>query len=122
MSISTAYAATGDNVAQPMYLYLSGITADLSIDEITGVATCSGTMLSSKYYPVKIVVNLQQYANGFWNTIRTWSSTGNRAVSCSGSYAVYSGYTYRTFVTAYIYDADGNFIESGTKSRTVFFP
>lgn len=113
-------AATVDPI-QPRFNYINTVYAELSIDELIGVATCSGVMSSRYAKPVKIIVRLQQYRDGSWVTLRTWSATGTIGASYNGQYAVSSGYTYRASVTAYVYDADGGILETATATDSYYY-
>ena len=93
------------------------VTAYLDIN-LLGVATCEGSATARALVDVKVTVRLQQLTDTGWSTIKTWSATNEGCSSASGKYAVYSGYTYRTTVSAYVYDEDGNIIETGSASDT----
>lgn len=120
-AVLPASAATINDVA-PCYVYISSIYARITIDESTGIATCVGEVNAKKMLPVEVVVQLQQLKNGTWQTLATWTNAGTYLAGESGSYAVASGYTYRTKVTGFIYDSDGNLVESGSGTDQVTYP
>ncbi|MHB8063750.1 MAG: hypothetical protein ACYDG2_14135 [Ruminiclostridium sp.] len=67
---------------------------------IVDAETLAGSNASSVY----VSANLQQYKNGSWSTVKSWSSTQNGSyVSLSQTWYVTSGYTYRlvTYHTTY---------------------
>lgn len=120
-TVSPVYAAPPaetESTIQPRWSYLDTVTAYLDIN-ILGVATCEGSATARALVDVKVTVRLQQLTDTGWSTIKTWSATNEGCSSASGKYAVYSGYTYRTTVSAYVYDEDGNIIETGSASDTV---
>lgn len=112
-----ASAAVADNMVQPRWSYLNSVTAYLNINFL-GIATCEGTATARVGETVEVTVRLQQLKDTGWATIKTWTSTGTGTAAASGNYAVYSGYTYRTSVTGYVYDSDGNLLETGTATDT----
>lgn len=114
-------AATKDTI-QPRYTYINSVYAALSIDQSTGITTCTGSVTAKKNYPVEVVVRLQQDMGSYWYTLESWSTTGTISASLTENYAVYKGYEYRVYVTGYVYDSDGNIIESASGTHTVNYP
>lgn len=107
---------------EPRFVAINTIYSLLQIDESSGIATCVGEVRAKDMVPVEVVVQLQQLEDGMWNTLYTWSNTGTLFASKSGNYCVPRGYTYRTRVTAFVYDNDGNIVESGSGSHQVDYP
>ena len=107
---------------EPRFVAINSIYALLKIEESSGIATCVGEVCAKEMVPVEVVVQLQRLEDGMWNTLYTWSDTGTLFASMSGNYCVPRGYTYRTRVTAFVYDSDGNIIESGSGSHQVNYP
>ena len=119
MAVS-ASATTVDNAVQPRWTYLNSVYANLDINWL-GVATCEGRATAGDLVTVEVIVRLQQLKDTGWATIKSWTSTGTLTASASGSYAVYSGYTYRVSVTGYVYDSNGNLVETGTATDTFVY-
>lgn len=118
-------AATMDSLTgtvEPRFTAINSIYSLLQIDEKLGIATCVGEMQAKEMVPVKVIVQLQRLENGVWNTLQTWSNTGTFYATKAGSYAIARGYTYRTKTIAFVYDNDGNIVESGSGSHQVDFP
>lgn len=113
-------ATTGDNTVQPRWTYLDSVYAHLDINWL-GVASCEGRATAGDFVTVKVVVRLQQLQDTGWATIKSWTATDTQTVGTSGTYAVYSGYTYRVSVTGYIYDSNGNLVEAGTATDTFVY-
>lgn len=109
----SASAAVKEEI-EPLYDNINTIYACISIDESTGIATCMGSITAKNTYPVEVDVRLQQYYDGSWHTLKTWSNTGTMYCASSHKYAVYSGYTYRVYVTGYVYNSSGVIIESAS--------
>ena len=99
-------AATKDEV-ELMYTYINSVYACLTIDETLGIATCTGSVNAKNITPVKVIVRLQRYENGIWQTVKSWVETGTAAVSNTNRYAIYRGYSYRVYVTGYVYNSYG---------------
>lgn len=106
---------------EPMYDYVNLVYARLEIGEDWGMTTCTGTITAKQLLPVKVIVRLQKL-DGYWQTIKSWSATGTGSASHTGNYAVYSGYTYRVSVIGYVYDSNGNIIETATVAHVVDYP
>lgn len=115
-----AQAAVAETV-QPRYTYIKTVTADLSINRTTGVATCEGKITAFDTNPVKVVVHLQVYQDGRWQTLLQREQTGTGSAYLSRTYTVSSGYTYRCYVIGYVYDSNGVMKEAGTDSQTFTF-
>lgn len=114
LCIAMPVAATNMGGAiQPRYTYIDLLRADLQISSL-GVASCEGTVLLKTDDAVKIVIRLQELDGANWMTIKKWEITGSGSISGTGDYAVYSGSSYRVHVTVYVYDAQGNILESDT--------
>lgn len=90
--------------------YINRVISVLNIDAY-GVANATGTATTKNNDTISVVVNLQQFKSNQWITIKTWNGSGTKLCTVSGSYAVYSGYDYRTETIAKVYDDNGNKIE-----------
>ena len=120
ISIS-AHAAIQDEI-MPRYDKISTISANLTINENTGIATCTGKITAKNTYDVSVLMTLEIKENGNWRVLRSWSSSGVLSATASHYYAVYSGYEYRVGVTGYVLDSNGNYIESGYVEKTLYYP
>lgn len=106
----------------PLYTYVNSVYASLTIDTTWGIATCTGGVSAKTNHPVMVDVSLQKNTGTYWQTIQTWSATGDWDADISRSYAVYSGYQYRVLTTGYIYDNAGRILESASTTHTVNYP
>ena len=95
----------------PRYNYTRSIYADIEIDTMWGVATCTGKVIADGVVPVKLLLHLQVYRNGGWETVKTWESTGNYSAHLSKVYAIYKGYEYRTYCVGYVYNSNNAIVE-----------
>ena len=113
MLLSVGYSLAEGNSASPRYTYTASASAGLDISG--GVATVDGAITPWDAMETMVQVRLQQQINGEWKTIQTW--TGHRSAGTSdagGTKSVDYGYNYRTYVKGYVYDGNGNLLESVT--------
>ena len=122
MSYTVSVSAAVMDGVQPRYTYVLDVQAIPSINESTGIASCSGSITTRNTYPVKVDVHLQMQENTGWTTLKTWSSTGTLAATVAKAWAVYSGHNYRVLVVGFVYDSNGNIIESASVYHTVYYP
>ena len=96
---------------QLYYTHTASITAELKITG--GTASCYGEIQpKSGVSSSSITVELQQYKNGKWIPLGSWSGK----TSAKGSKSVASGYKYKVIVTGKMMDAKGKVLETVTKS------
>jgi hypothetical protein len=76
-----------------------------------GKASISVYLTARNVDHVKIDSSLQQFKNGNWLTIKSWTNTSaGTYVGVSGSYYVPKGYQYRMISSGFVYKS-GNLIE-----------
>lgn len=113
----TALAAGEENPIDPdpiePYTGMASATAALSINSTTGVATCACGVSLYNGYTADVYMTLQKKVNGTWDPYCGWYNSGSSPVSMSETCSVDYGYQYRTYVRALIYDANGNYVETG---------
>ena len=121
--LSAAFPITANATSQPTprYSHISSLAGDISISS-SAVASCYGCVTASQYLPVKVVVELQIYRGGEWVTEKTWTSTGMAAAGISETYNLAYGNNYRVEVTGYVYDNNGNLLESATDYDAQYCP
>lgn len=122
LAVPSLAAVPEDTVVSPLYTYIQTATANLSIDESTGIATCKASCYSVKGYTVEIICELQQYNDSTWTTLKTWTASGSRFASVNEIWAVFSGYTYRVYATYRIRDTAGSLLESITGTDSYVYP
>lgn len=121
MCVMPALAAEG-NTVQPLYNNISSIIVGLDIDKSAGSAYAGGAVSAYYQVPVEVLVQLQIYKNGIWQTLRSWSNSGTGDAYAGGYYTVESGYNYRTKVTGSICNDLGIPIESESEVKEVYYP
>ena len=104
------------------FSHISNIYSSLEITESTGKAKCQGTIIAKENLPVNLICKLQRLKNGVWETIKFWNEFGTGAKNIEKVYYVMSGYTYRVYVTGYVYDSDGTCVESASTQYSVVYP
>ena len=118
-----ALAAVPESAAvSPRYAYIQTNNVNLTINQNTGVATCTSSCYATSGYTIKIECKLQRYTGSSWITLKVWTASADRYASLSGTYTVASGYTYRVYTTFRIYNSAGTLLETGTNSKSVTFP
>ena len=103
------------------YDHINTVTANLSISGFWGIASCDGSITARGDYPVYVEVYLQQHTEDGWETLQVWTSEDQMHTDAGGKYAVASGYQYRTYVIGYVYDSDGEVIDSATAKYAVTY-
>lgn len=118
--LTVGITATAIDIPSPCYDGTTRISASLTISS-TGRANCNGTIvLSSSSYSSDLTMKLQRSTGSGWSTVYTWNK--DDASTISGSRYVTSGYYYRVVVSANVYDASGNYIESpSATSSSVYY-
>lgn len=102
----------------PCFSYISSVSASLTINESTGVARCYARCSTSKSnVTITIIGTLQQYRSEKWNYVASWSKSGSPTVILDEQCTVSRGYQYRFVVYFYIYDTNGNLLESTSLIR-----
>lgn len=101
----------------PCFQYIHSTAVIFLVDE-NGIACCTARCIADSDVTIKIIGTLQQYKNGAWSTLATWSTSGSRLVTLDKQRAVYSGYKYRFTGKFYIYDSEGSLLESDSITRT----
>ncbi len=95
------------------YSYITMLSGGLSIDS-NGLATCSGLVIPSKSTTRTVLtVTLEQYNNGSWAGIESWTNSGLgiASISKTGKRYVDRG-KYRVVVNAKVYDSfSGSLLE-----------
>lgn len=117
-----ASAAVKDDTAEPQYNQIYSVKSALSIDSAQGIATCAGVISAKTGYAVRLYIRLQMYKDGDWQLVHSWMASGTAYLSLVKDCAIVSGYQYRTYVIGYVYDADGNLLESASAIHTVNYP
>lgn len=106
----------------PRYTNINSITADIDIANISGIATCTASFLAKDQVSnIKLVATLYHLVDGNWYAVKSWSTSKIGTASITGYYAVPRGNTYKLCAYGYIYDSNGNMLESATTSESFIY-
>ncbi|MFZ7131910.1 MAG: hypothetical protein ACOWWR_06090 [Eubacteriales bacterium] len=100
-----------DAELQPMFTYIDTFYSIFDVSS-GGIATINVYLSSSNADRTKISAKIQQYYNGRWYDIKTWTKTSyTSSCSLNKSYSIVSGFTYRLVSYGYVYN-NGSLLES----------
>ena len=103
-SVASSSKVNDDIGVSPMFTYIIDAETQIFINS-SGKATVETYLTgNNQVTSTRAIINLQQYKNGRWTTIKTWNeSSSTRILNFSSTYYVTSGYSYRvqSTVTAY---------------------
>lgn len=112
---------TSEEVPTPYWSHIDKMTASLDISDF-GIAKSAGSIVSISGESVDVKVKLQQFKDSKWVTLYTWEDEGISLATIDGSRAIAKGYSYRTYVTGSVYDANGKCLESvSVESNSEFY-
>lgn len=112
---------TSKEVPTPYWSHVDKMSVGLQISD-DGIATASGGIVSISGDSVDLTVKLQQFKDSKWVTLYTWEDEGIAIAATDGSRALAKGYSYRTYVTGRVLDANGKCLESvSVESASQFY-
>ena len=98
-------------VVTPCFTYIAIFATGYDISS-TGKAIVDVYLTARNVDSVKVEAYLQQYKNGSWTTIKSWSNTETGTdAGLGGIYYVAQGYQYRVISYGYVYKS-GSLVES----------
>lgn len=112
--INIPVAHESDSIS-PYMSYIARAYCNLYIDS-SGIATVKATVIGYQGITTKTTIDasLQQYRNGNWTTLCTFSApVGTIDTNLTGTYGVSRGYSYRVQATVNAYNS------SSVETRTV---
>ena len=121
-SLCTVFACA-ENVGVLRYSHIDFLSANLQMGAL-GRTTCFSYVELT--YPADtgyLYMYLQRLVNGTWENVRSyWLATGSDYVAQEQYYYVTSGYYYRVYAVATVYDQNGALVESASIiSNTVYY-
>lgn len=108
-------SADATGVMVPQFVGITFLNVNLTMSA-QGCASATGFVRpSSSSYSSYLTLSIQRLTSTGWVTIKSWSGSaaGSSGVNLSGYYYVTSG-TYRSCVTAYIYNSSSVLIDNAT--------
>lgn len=116
------FASAAEINLQPRYTTVTYFYATLSIPPSGQSKIQGGVSLTNLSYTVNLTMELQQWRNASWATIKSWTTRGKDHVVIDENWSVVLGYKYRIHATATVYDQNGKVLERATKnSATVTY-
>jgi len=116
--------AAEQTAVQPRWVDIYSFSIDLDISS-GGTATCStGVSTTTQTNTINMTMELEQYDsdNGRWVVIKSWTGSYGPNADMTKYRAVASGYYYRVYVGATVYDANGNAVETvGRYSTSIYY-
>lgn len=92
------------NTVKPMWTEIAEFTNGFNISS-TGKATIESILYAFDVDEIQIDAKLQQYKNGSWITIKSWTSNSYDIYCTIGEiWYVMSGYSYRLVSTGMVYE------------------
>jgi len=102
----------------PFFIAITRATNKLSLNS-GGCLTCYADTCTQYGYGSGVTIELQQYTNDGWRTIKTWTSSSNSNASIlEKDWYVAKGYSYQ-LKTTHTALSNGNVIESFTKYSNI---
>ena len=110
IGLTTVFAAGGENAGiMPHWTDVSTISSRMEVDK-WGIATISASgqsSITSSADSVELIVDLQRYKDGKWETIKTWSDKPEATFAAVYErYAIAKGYSYRLYLTVKAYQGN----------------
>ena len=116
--------AAGQTSVQPRYVDIYSFSIDLDISS-GGTATCSADVsTTTQTNTINMTMQLERYDsdNGRWVLVKSWNGVYGPDADMTKYRAVASGYYYRVYVGAAVYDANGNPVETvGRYSTSIYY-
>ena len=114
--------AAEQTAVQPRWKDLYSFAIDLDISS-GGTATCETSVsTTTQTNTIDLSMHLEQYDNGRWVIIKTWTGSYGPNADMTKYRAVPSGYYYRVSVSAAVYDSNGNAVETvGRYSTSIYY-
>ena len=128
VSFTGAFAQSGNQViddsdygiVQPYWTEISMFSNNFDIST-SGLATVESLLYAYDVDEIKIVAKLQQYKNGSWTTIKSWTETSDDIYCAIGeTWYVASGYSYRLVSTGTVYE-NGSQVEQTSYTSPSYY-
>lgn len=102
---------------QPRYTVIRSFLVNLQISESGYAQGYSNVLILNSGYTIEFDMELQRSSDGrSWNYVKSWTGSGP---SIDKGWFVSSGYSYRVYTTASVYDASGNLVETASSPSQI---
>ena len=107
---------------QPRWQDIYSFIIDLDISS-GGTATCvTSVKTTTQTNTIDLCMQLEKYNGTRWTIVKTWRNSYGPNADMTKYWAIPSGYDYRVFVSAAVYDQNGNPVETvGRYSGTIYY-
>ena len=113
-AVSVAQGETQE-ISTPWYLSMTGVVA--KIEQISNnIIVCNGEVRILSQYEGSLTMILEKYSNGRWEQVNSWVAEGSGKLGLHKQAYVNAGVDYRLVVEIVVNDANGNEVETATKS------
>lgn len=115
-------SAAEQTPVQPRWLDIYSFYIDLDISS-GGTATCETSVkTTTQTNTITLSMDLEQYDDGRWVVIKNWTGSYGPNADMTKYRAIPSGYYYRLYVGATVYDSNGNAVETvGRYSGEIYY-
>ena len=114
--------AAEQNAVQPRYLDIYSFYIDLDISSGCTAPCVSSVKTTTQTNTIDLRMQLEQYDNGRWVIVKSWTASYGPNADMTKYRAVPSGYYYRVFVSATVFDQNGNAVETvGRYSTSIYY-
>jgi len=108
-------------IVKPMWSHVNQFNNSFSITP-AGMADIESTLYAFEVDVIEIKVDLQQFKNGSWVTIKSWTETTDYVVcKLVGKWYVVKGYGYRMVATGRVYIGGQMVEEVSFSSRVIYY-
>lgn len=106
----------------PRYTNVSYITADIDIANVSGIATCTASVVAKDQVSnIRLIATLYRLVDGEWQSVKNWTTSNIGTATIVGYCAISKGNTYKLCAFGYVYDANGNLLESVESSESCIY-
>lgn len=105
--------------ASVQFIAITSTTRKITLQS-GGVVNCHAQTTVASGHRAGLLVELQQYKDNNWTTIKSWSKSASNSVTIDEDYSVSKGYKYQLRVTHSSYNSSGKLLEATVQySNTV---
>lgn len=110
-------------IVEPRYEAVTRVASSIVVNTYTVSPSCSYRLKSLTDYDYELTMTLEKSSNKVsWDEVTSWSETPTSLLgSMDKTYAVYSGYYYRTVTTIDVYTKSGAYVETAEATSAAVY-
>lgn len=110
-------------IVEPRYEAVSRVTSSIAVNTYTVSLSCSYRIKSLTDYDYELTMTLEKSSNKTsWDEVNSWSKTLTSSTGTfDKTYAVNSGYYYRTVTTIDVYTKNGKYVETADSTSAALY-